>query len=430
MDDGISFGEIESSQPEEAIRPDQNSHFAVANVGAPAAEQLPVYIDLDTTLDIEEHALEDTSIELGGILLGGQYVDDQGQPFVVVRDSLRAEHYEATKGSFKFTHETWEAIGRQKEKFPEGTEIVGWYHTHPDWGVFLSGMDMFICNGFFNRPLDVALVVDPVRQDRGWFHWATVEGNAVKERNHGYFLFASRFRGDQLQQTAEALIYQEGSSLVTRQQISQASAATPIINITQPDNKGQSIVMLAMLGMQTLLVAALILYVVNGESPGSPDQDAYKNVIAAMIVNQEGGVDEAKVQSRVQQLVDRQAQVEQLKTEVSSLVLGAKAFEKRSQVLAESLNKKTTANNELKTQNTKMLTELELLRNENAANAAIVAKAQSEGLLQWWESWTNIAIAAAIVIGAAIAGAVVTLYVRGDREMIDSDDVVRVEDGR
>jgi proteasome lid subunit RPN8/RPN11 len=40
--------------------------------------------------------------------------------------------------------------------------MVGWYHTHPDWGVFLSSMDMFICDNFFNK-LDVAYVIDPWR---------------------------------------------------------------------------------------------------------------------------------------------------------------------------------------------------------------------------------------------------------------------------
>src|SRR5262245_24827620 len=100
---------------------------------------------------MEEHALSDTAVELGGVLLGGHYEDEAGRPFVVVTDSLRARHYESTKGSFKFTHDTWSAISREREQFPAELQMVGWYHTHPDWGVFLSGMDMFICDNFFNK---------------------------------------------------------------------------------------------------------------------------------------------------------------------------------------------------------------------------------------------------------------------------------------
>ena len=71
--------------------------------------------------------------------------------------------------------------------------MVGWYHTHPDWSVFLSGMDMFICDHFFNRPLDVALVIDPCRQDRGFFQW-TGDADPRVRRTSGFYLIASRFR--------------------------------------------------------------------------------------------------------------------------------------------------------------------------------------------------------------------------------------------
>src|SRR5262245_25919176 len=100
---------------------------------------------------MEDHAQSDTTVELGGVLLGGVHEDEDGKPFVVVTDSLRAQHYESTKGSFKFTHDTWSQITREREEFPAELQMVGWYHTHPDWGVFLSGMDMFICDNFFNR---------------------------------------------------------------------------------------------------------------------------------------------------------------------------------------------------------------------------------------------------------------------------------------
>ena len=50
-------------------------------------------------------------------------------------------------------------------------DIVGWYHTHPDFGIFLSSHDLFIHRHFFAQPLQVAYVVDPIRQTRGFFQW-------------------------------------------------------------------------------------------------------------------------------------------------------------------------------------------------------------------------------------------------------------------
>ena len=89
--------------------------------GEPREDELPIFVDLDVLADMEQHALSDTSVELGGVLLGGRYVDADGRPFVVITESLRATHYESTKGSFKFTHETWSAITRQRQRF--GAEL-------------------------------------------------------------------------------------------------------------------------------------------------------------------------------------------------------------------------------------------------------------------------------------------------------------------
>ena len=257
----IKFGELEEARPEVRLRPDENKHFAIAPIFEPADEDLPIFVDLDSLADMEEHALTDTSVELGGVMLGGQYEDENGRPFVVITDSLRARHYESTKGSFKFTHDTWSEITRERDEFPDDLQIVGWYHTHPDWGVFLSGMDMFICDNFFNKQLDVALVIDPCRQDRGLFQWTGDETERIR-RTGGFFVITSRFRQDELAQFAAQL---EGKfDMVQDPRFrggSQQSA--PVVNIAGGQPAWQSIAILGMLAMQfclMLVVAARLLW--------------------------------------------------------------------------------------------------------------------------------------------------------------------------
>jgi proteasome lid subunit RPN8/RPN11 len=210
MSDDLQFGELETKEPDRGLRPDRNRHYAVVPFGNPREGELPIYIDLDVMHDIEVHAVSDTTVELGGVLLGGQFHDEAGQPFVLITDSLRAEHYESTKGSFKFTHETWSAISRQRDEFPPDCQMVGWYHTHPDWGVFLSSMDMFICDNFFNKLLDVAYVVDPCRGDRGMFQWITGPKQTTR-RTGGFYVIASRFRQAELESFVAAL--EEGDAM-------------------------------------------------------------------------------------------------------------------------------------------------------------------------------------------------------------------------
>jgi len=49
--------------------------------------------------------------------------------------------------------------------------IVGWYHTHPGWTIFLSEWDLFIHRSFFKDPWQFALVIDPSLDRAGFFVW-------------------------------------------------------------------------------------------------------------------------------------------------------------------------------------------------------------------------------------------------------------------
>ena len=195
MSSEIQFGEVEQNEPQKAIRPDRDAHYCVVAVGDIDPNDLPIYVDLDVQRDMEAHAHTNTRVELGGVMLGKQCIDADGKPFVIVTDSLRARHYEATRGSFKFTHETWSQITGERNRFHPELEMVGWYHTHPGWTVFLSPMDLFICNNFFNRQLDVALVIDPCNDDRGWFQWDAAHQT---QRTGGFYLTSIRYREQEL----------------------------------------------------------------------------------------------------------------------------------------------------------------------------------------------------------------------------------------
>ena len=106
----------------------------------------------------------------------------------MVTQSLEAKHYENTQASFTYTHDSWEEITRERDRLHPELDIVGWYHTHPDFGVFLSGHDLFIHQHFFAQPLQVAYVVDPIRQTRGFFQWR----ESALVQVGGFFLMAGR----------------------------------------------------------------------------------------------------------------------------------------------------------------------------------------------------------------------------------------------
>ena len=121
--------------------------------------------------DIEKFAVTNTSKELGGFLLGTAATAEENKKFIIVEGFIPAKYTDALKGSVTFTHQTWEDMHIQRERqFPK-LKIVGWFHTHPGFGIFLSSYDLFIHQNFFDLSWQVAYVVDPVNNRRGFFHW-------------------------------------------------------------------------------------------------------------------------------------------------------------------------------------------------------------------------------------------------------------------
>jgi hypothetical protein len=70
-----------------------------------------------------------------------------------------------------FTQDTWEHIYAVKDKKYASERIVGWYHSHPGFGIFLSEHDTFIHKNFFSSPGQIAWVYDPHSDEEGCFGW-------------------------------------------------------------------------------------------------------------------------------------------------------------------------------------------------------------------------------------------------------------------
>lgn len=138
----------------------------------PAGRKSPfrLYFDSTTHQSILNHASADTSVEICGVLVGQWQRDDDG-PFAAVSDLIRCDNATQGQAEVTFTHESWNHINSEMDSKYSELRIVGWYHSHPDFGIFLSDRDIFIQEHFFGGPGQVALVVDPVRKLEGVFEW-------------------------------------------------------------------------------------------------------------------------------------------------------------------------------------------------------------------------------------------------------------------
>lgn len=120
---------------------------------------------------MQEHAHTRLDAEVGGVLLGKVCRDTRETPYLLIDGHVAALEAESRASNVTFTGESWTKIHESIDRDFPGAQIVGWYHTHPSFGIFLSEMDVFIQRHFFEAPHQVAIVIDPVANTHGGFAW-------------------------------------------------------------------------------------------------------------------------------------------------------------------------------------------------------------------------------------------------------------------
>lgn len=143
--------------------------FKVRKFGSVGDDDHLIFVESSILKKIIEYSRTNKSRELGGVLVGNYWTYNQ-RDYITIEDYIEAQG-ESRSASFKFTLESWHEVGKIREqKYPD-QPLVGWHHTHPSFGIFLSGMDLFIHQHFFSLSWQVALVVDPVNDTLGFFQW-------------------------------------------------------------------------------------------------------------------------------------------------------------------------------------------------------------------------------------------------------------------
>ena len=133
-----------------------------------------VFIEEPALRAAQAHALSSPTREVAGVLVGPPpEKQPDGRYRVHISDTIIAKHTVMQGASVTYTPESWRYMNDQLAlRYPDETGImVGWYHTHPGFGIFLSGMDLFIHQNFFTQIWHVALVLDPRARSADFFGW-------------------------------------------------------------------------------------------------------------------------------------------------------------------------------------------------------------------------------------------------------------------
>ena len=117
------------------------------------------------------HGQRQPNREVGGVLLGSICRSRRGL-VTTTAEAVPAARTEADRGHVTFSHQSWEEIYSYLDSLAQDLQIVGWYHTHPGFGVFFSHHDRFIQENFFASPGQLGVVIDPVTRMVGSFWYS------------------------------------------------------------------------------------------------------------------------------------------------------------------------------------------------------------------------------------------------------------------
>ena len=181
------MGKRVRNSKKKALQPELTENMLPQNflpIGDRVEENKNIYILQSVYKEIHKFTQNKTTNESGGMLVG-TVLEEFGKTNIIVSGFVEAKYCEATPTTLKFTHETWEYVHKEIEKKHPGKKIVGWIHTHPDFGIFLSEYDKFIHQNFFNEDYQVAYVVVPILYFVWFYFWI----NEKIEKCKGFYIY-------------------------------------------------------------------------------------------------------------------------------------------------------------------------------------------------------------------------------------------------
>ncbi|MEM2869142.1 MAG: Mov34/MPN/PAD-1 family protein [Thermoplasmata archaeon] len=156
------------------MKPPQD--FIIHEWGKPYAG-IEVYIS-QKAFDImmkQSALLAKRHLEALGYLVG-DYCRWKNKEYTIVEDAVTSD-LETTSVSVHF--QAFEKAFDKLDRIDFDYVIVGWYHSHPGHGCFMSQTDISTQKRMFNKPFHIAVVIDPINKE---FKVYKMNGNVAEEK--------------------------------------------------------------------------------------------------------------------------------------------------------------------------------------------------------------------------------------------------------
>jgi len=152
-----------------------------------------VYVSNDVLTKAEAHFTRQARQGLEAMgLLAGEPRTHEGKQYTFVEEYFTAQN-NASSVYVRFSDAAFTDLVKQ---FHENKSkiIVGWMHSHPGYGCFMSHTDLATQEKYFPEPFHVALVADPLKTEKGRMLFRAYKASGKNYRETSYAIVERRMQ--------------------------------------------------------------------------------------------------------------------------------------------------------------------------------------------------------------------------------------------
>jgi len=157
----------------------------IGSIESSGASQLRIYVEDYVFTFVHQFSQASASSERLGILVG-KYIESENQPALFISGAIESKHTVQSPRGIEFSQSSNDYHAETLDKYFPGLSIVGWIHSQPGYGTYLSNKNYSYHRESFTEAYQVFFVTDPAQRMDAFYVY-----NEDKEliESKGYFVY-------------------------------------------------------------------------------------------------------------------------------------------------------------------------------------------------------------------------------------------------
>jgi len=152
---------------------------------SPESGKLRIYVEDYVFTFIHQFTQSSSARERLGVLVG-RYIESETEPTLFISGAIESKHTVQSPGGVEFSENSTDYHTEILDKYFPGLNVVGWIHSQPGYGTYLSNKNYSYHRENFTLAHQVFFVTDPAQRMDAFYVYN--EGKELIE-SKGYFVY-------------------------------------------------------------------------------------------------------------------------------------------------------------------------------------------------------------------------------------------------